>query len=338
MHRAHLPKDRVTIQDVAKHAGVSTMTVSNVFRGKGKVSPATRDRVLHSIQVLGYRPDPRALRLKGATIARVGLIYFDVESMFINGTIAAVSLAAAERGLQLLVRKSSNATPAQAFALADDLVAAGAEAIVLIPPFAELLAEGSGERSVAVPMVALATAAALPGISTVRIDNFEAAFSLTEKLVLKGRRRIGLAGGPLNHSDSRARLEGYRAALQKHALPVAEGLCRHGDFTFASGVEIGEMLLGTDAPPDAIVSANDDMAAGVLWAAHRMGVAVPAELSVTGFDDTLLATRVWPALTTVRQPVAVMAGRALDLAIEMRMADDARDVVLPFTMVERGST
>lgn len=330
-------KERVTIAAVARHAGVSTMTVSNVFNGKGKVAPATRERVMQAIEALGYRPDPMALRLKGAAIARIGLIHFDVESMFISGAIAAIAVAAAERGLQLLIRRSQAVSRQEALALAGELVRAGAQALLLIPPYAELLADEGGDGP-GVPMVALATATGLPGMSTVRIDNLAANFALTEHLIAGGRRRIGVATGPLNHSDSVARLDGYRAALDKHGLPFDPALCRHGHFTFASGLEIGESLLGAGDPPDAIVAANDDMAAGILWVAHRMGIDVPGRLAITGFDDTLLATRVWPSLTTVRQPVDTMAGLALDLALEARLPEAASDCLVPFTLIERGSS
>ncbi|MBB3955728.1 DNA-binding LacI/PurR family transcriptional regulator [Novosphingobium sediminicola] len=102
------------------------MTVSNVFNGKGKLAEATRERVMQAIEALGYRPDPMGLRLKGAAIARIGFIHFDVESMFISGAIAAITVAAAERGLQLLIRRSKAVSRQEALALAGELVRAGA--------------------------------------------------------------------------------------------------------------------------------------------------------------------------------------------------------------------
>jgi LacI family transcriptional regulator len=342
MGRPKQQHGRVTIQAVAERAGVSPMTVSNVSNGTGKVGAATRLRVLAAIEALGYVPNVAARRLMGSAIARIGLIHYDVESMFINAMMAGIATAAAEKGLQLLIRTSCQVSRSDTVELARSLVRSGAQALLLIPPFAELLAAAWPDAGIDVPAVALATAEPLPGLTTVRIDNFAAAHAMTARLAGGGRRRIAVVTGPLNHSDSVARLAGHRAALQEYGLPFDEALCIEGHFTFASGLAAGERLLGLADPPDAVVAANDDMAAGLLWVAHRNGVSVPERLAITGFDDTLLATRVWPSLTTVRQPIGDMAAHALDLAIEAARDPDGfgppRDRLLPFTVIERGSS
>lgn len=342
MGRPRQHNDRVTIQAVAERAGVSTMTVSNVFNRKGKVGADTRARVLAVIEELGYVPNLAARRLMGSAVARVGLIHADRDSMFINAMIAAVSIAAAEMGLQLLIRASQDASPDATAALASGLVRSGAQALLLIPPFAEALAASSAIVGLGVPVAALSTASALAGITTIRIDNYAAARAITNHLVDAGRRHIAVVAGPATHSDSLARLDGHRGALRDHGLSFDPDLCIAGDFTFLSGLEAAERLLALPDRPDAIVAANDDMAAGVLWTAHRRDVKVPAELAVTGFDDTLIATRVWPSLTTVHQPIREMASRALEFVVQAaRDPEDygpARDLVLPFSVIERGSS
>ncbi|WP_243652712.1 LacI family DNA-binding transcriptional regulator [Novosphingobium sp. PhB165] len=332
----------MTIQSVAERAGVSTMTVSNVFNRTGKVGAETRARVMAVIEELGYVPNLAARRLTGSAVARLGLIHADRDSMFINAMIAAVSIAAAEKGLQLIIRAAKVSSPAATIALANGLVRSGAQALLLIPPFAESMAESAASPSLGVPVAAISTASALADITTVRIDNHAAAHAVTSHLVAGGRRRIAVVTGPANHSDSVARLEGHIDALRDHGLSFAPALCISGDFTFLSGLEAAEKLLALPGRPDAIVTANDDMAAGVLWQAHRQGVRVPAELAVTGFDDTLIATRVWPLLTTVHQPILEMAAQALDLVVQAARDPEtygaARDVVLPFKVIERGSS
>lgn len=332
----------MTIQAVAKHAGVSAMTVSNVFNGTGKVGEATRARVLAAIGELGYAPNQAARRLVGASIARIGLIYPDVESIFINAALAAVSVVAAQKGLQLHVRAANGAGFEATADIARDLVRTGVEALLLMPPYAEMLGGSSVLGELGVPAAAIATAVALPYATTVRIDNRAAARAVTERLIARGRRRIAVVTGPQRHSDSVARLEGHREALERHGLPLDDELFVEGDFSFVSGLAAADRILDLAARPDAIVAANDDMAAAVLWIAHRRGVEVPAELAVTGFDDTLIATRVWPPLTTVRQPIRDMASEAIArLAQAVRNPgepQDPQDIVLAFTLVERDST
>ncbi|HWU02684.1 MAG TPA: substrate-binding domain-containing protein, partial [Novosphingobium sp.] len=149
----------------------------------------------------------------------------------------------------------------------------------------------------------------------------------------------GVVTGPVAHSDSHARLEGYKAALAEHGLPFVPELCAEGRFTFGSGLRAADALLSLPEPPDAIAAGNDDMAAAALLAAHRRGLVLPRDLAVCGFDDTLIATRVWPALTTVRQPIADMTSQAIDALVEALRDPRARgsDLVLDFTLVERES-
>jgi LacI family transcriptional regulator len=330
---------KVTIKAVAARAGVSAMTVSNVFNDTGKFSRDTRDRVLAAIEELGYVPNSAARRLVGATAARIGLLYAGVDSLFIDTTLAAAAVASAERGLQLIARKA--ASPEDALEVARSLQRSGADALLLLPPF-ELALSGSAEfLALGLATAAVATAAPLPDMFTVRIDNRAASRAITERLIAKGRRRIAVIAGPQDHSDGVERLRGCRDALAAHGVPLTDDLVIEGRFTFESGLEAAERLLALPQPPDAIVAANDDMAAAALWAAHRRGLTLPRDLAVTGFDDTLLATRVWPPLTTVRQPIDRMTARALDLLLDaLRRRPEIvppTDVLEAYALVERAS-
>ncbi|WBO22825.1 LacI family DNA-binding transcriptional regulator [Sphingomonas abietis] len=317
------------------------MTVSNVINQRGRVGMATRERVLAAIARLGYVPNQSARRLVGSAVAHIGLIYTDVESIFIDAMLAAVAVVAAERGIQLHIRPLDHAAPERITDVARDMVAKGAQALLLLPPYAEMMGEDAHRLDLGVPIAAIATAAPLPNISTVRIDNRAAARAITDHLIAKGRRQIAMVTGPRRHSDSVARVEGYRDALAAAGLAYDPRLCVDGDFTFPSGLVAAEMLLGSAVRPDAIVAGNDDMAAAILWVAHQRGLALPRDLSVTGFDDTMIATRVWPQLTTIRQPLKMMATEAMAcLAQAVREPDHdhaPRDIILPFLMVERAS-
>jgi LacI family transcriptional regulator len=341
MQRPRRSRDggKVTIKAVAARAGVSAMTVSNVFNDTGKFSRDTRERVLAAIEALGYVPNSAARRLVGAAPARIGLLYAGVDSMFMDATLAAAAVASAERGLQLIARKA--ASPEEALDVARALQASGADALLLLPPFELALSGSPAFQALGLTAAAIATAAPLPDMFTVRIDNRAASRAVTEHLIAKGRRRIAVIAGPQDHSDGVERLKGCREALAAHGLPLADDHVIEGRFTFESGLEATERLLDLAEPPDAIVAANDDMAAAALWTAHRRGLTLPRDLAVTGFDDTLLATRVWPPLTTVRQPIDRMTARALDLLLDALRRGPGPvtpvDVLEAYRLVERAS-
>jgi len=341
MSRRRDERSRPTLHAVAARAGVSAMTVSNVINRTGRAGSETRERVLAAVSELGYVPNQSARRLTGAGVARVGLVCADLDSVFIEMALAAVAVVAAECGVQLQIRSLESRPLTATIAVARELVDKGAQALLLLPPYAEDLGNDPRAATLGIPIAAIATAQPLPHIATIRIDNRSAAQAVTRRVIAAGRRRIAVVTGPMLHSDSAARLEGYRDALREHGLPIDPAHCIEGHFTFQSGIEAARHLLQGSTPPDAIIAGNDDMAAGVLWVAHHLGLALPADLSVTGFDDTMLATRVWPPLTTIRQPIRAMAAAAMEyLADAARLpsiSTDGFDAVLPFELVERGS-
>jgi LacI family transcriptional regulator len=317
------------------------MTVSNVINSTGRASVTTRERVLAAVAELGYVPNQSARRLVGSAVACVGLLYSGVESIFIDAMLAAIAVVAAEKGVQLQIRAVESGSPEGTAATAQDMVRKGAQALLLLPPYAEVMGQYVGLSGLGVPAAAIATAMPLRHITTIRIDNRAASRAITGHLIARGRRRIAVLAGPERHSDSVARLEGYRDALRAAGLPIDPAFFVEGDFTFPSGLAAAERLFDLSPRPDAVVAGNDDMAAAVLWVAHKRGINLPTELSVTGFDDTLIATRVWPPLTTIRQPIRDMAAEAMDwLARAVRhpgQGDQPTDLVLPFTLVERQS-
>jgi LacI family transcriptional regulator len=169
------------------------------------------------------------------------------------------------------------------------------------------------------------------------IDNVGAARTMTEHLIALGHRRIGFVKGHPDYATSAHRFAGYAEALSAAGIAQEAALIRGGFFDFASGGQAADALFDLPDPPSAIFASSDDMAAGVLAAAHKRGLRVPEQLSVAGFDDTALASVVWPPLTTIRQPTRAMGYEAADLLL---MGDDApverREV--PFQLVVRGST
>ncbi len=332
---------RVTLADVARAARVSAMTVSNVLNDSGRVSEGTRDRVRSTVSRLGYVPNLSAARLTGSSLSRVGVVYPAGSSAFVTTLIAAIATEAASRGLQIIFSPATIRDRAQAEMQTRDLIAAGAEGVALVSPFAELMGSQT-VRELDAPLAGLLAARPIEGMATVRIDNEAAAYAITTLLLDKGHDRIAVITGPADHGDSPLRLAGHRAALRARLLEKNPEHEVVGDFTFASGVSGAERLMAVSPAPTAIVCANDETAAGVLWWLNKHGLRVPDEVAVCGFDDTQLATRVWPTLTTIKQPFPEMAAVALDAlatAFRARSRPSAMtDTVLPFALIERGST
>ncbi len=195
-------------------------------------------------------------------------------------------------------------------------------------------------------LVALSFASATPGkrASAVRIDDFNGARAMTRYLIELGHEDIAIILGDPEHSPAQHREAGYRAAMAEAGLKVGPGRLLQGYFTYRSGLEAAQRLLNGSDRPTAIFACNDDMAAGALAAAHGAGIKIPAELSVAGFDDTPVATTVWPELTTVRQPIAEMAARAISILSDQVRSRRSGGTVEPvhelagFEIIPRGST
>jgi LacI family transcriptional regulator len=213
--------------------------------------------------------------------------------------------------------------------------------MILAPPVCddpEVIATLRGNHT---PSVLISPASDdVPGMGRVLMDDAKAAEEVTNLLIGLGHERIAFVQGHQSASERRQR--GFERAMAVHDLAVDPALIVPGRFDFDSGVEGAHRLLSLTAPPTAIFAANDDMALGVLAAAQRLGIEVPRQLSIVGFDDSRAASLVWPALTTVRQPVAEMAMAAVDMLLsgDLKAGSTAPPPVrvLPHELMVRGST
>lgn len=333
----------VTISDVAAHAGVSAMTVSNVLNGRKKVQDKTREIVEAAIRELGYTPNAAAQALASAAQLRVGLVYSNPQSAFLSAVLVGALNATSQLGAQLLIRPCNAEDAASIGETISALARAGAGALLLPPPYCEMVEQIQTLRDHGLPIVAISPGCELVNLDSVRIDDFSAARAMTSWLIERGHRRIGLIGGPANHFASTSRLEGYRAALADAGLEPDPDLEVEGNFNYDSGLVAARALFALDARPSAIFATADDMAAAVVSEAHRLGLDVPGDVSIVGFDDTPIAVKIWPRLTTVRQPIAEISELATRRAIELLRARNSDELGissehLPFQIIEREST
>jgi LacI family transcriptional regulator len=289
------------------------MTVSRVINGAGNVKPKTLAAVDAAIAKLKYAPNPAARSLAGARQIRIGLLYDNPSAAYLSEFLLGVLEQASLSHVQLVVEKC--VTGVDEVHVARHLIAGGIDGILLPPPLCDSQAVLDVLIASDTPYVAVASGRPAGQVSSVSIDDVEAARAMTAHLLELGHRRIGFIIGNPDHTASERRLEGYKAALAATGVSFDNKLVVQGFFTYRSGLEAAEKLMKLAEPPTAIFASNDDMAAATVAVAHRHALAVPGDLSVCGFDDTALATTIWPELTTVRQPIGEMSRSALELLV-----------------------
>ena len=316
------------------------MTVSRVINGETNVRPATREAVNAAISALNYAPNPAARSLAGAGPARIGLLYSNPSAGFLSEFLVGGLDQASRSDVQIIVEKCELGD--HEVEVAQHLIDGGIDGIILPPPLCEAPALLALLAAARVPTVSVATSLPAEAMLAIRIDDRQAAATMTRHIMDLGHRRIGFITGNPNLSASTQRLEGYREALSAAGIAVDPALIAEGLYTYRSGLDAAEQLLDLDVPPTAIFSSNDDMAAATVAVAHRRGLDVPGDLTVCGFDDTTLSTAIWPELTTIHQPIADMARAAVELlvgTIRRQKGGEGLDSqqVLDFTLIRRQS-
>jgi LacI family transcriptional regulator len=311
-----------TINDVARRAGVSIKTVSRVINLEPHVRPATRARVLGAMRELGYVANVSAQRLASGRVNAIGFVFQNPSWQYMQAALQGVLEKGRQDGYDVLMHPCDAAQPAACENLLDLVARRSVDGFIFTPPCDVLGGVLSDLETSGVPFVRINPRDRSTPFPYVIADDRQGAYEMTRYLLELGHRRIGLVTGTDIQIASQERLEGYRQALVGYGLPVSAELCVGGAFTFESGLAAGRALLDLERRPTAIFACNDDMAAGVLAAAHEAGMAVPEALSVAGFDNTPLAWQVWPALTTVAQPIYDMALLATDILIRTLRGED----------------
>lgn len=304
------------------------MTVSRVVNGASAVKPDTRAAVERAIAELGYTPNIVARRLAGGGALRFGLLYSNPSAFWLSEFLVGGLDAAQLQGIQLVVVKSTPGT--NELTAARNLLTDGIDGLILPPPLCNHEPLLDMVRNSRVAAVAVASGLPVDGMASLGIDDFAAARTMTEHLLAIGHRRIGFIVGSPSQTASARRRDGFVAALAAAGIAAEPCLFAQGDFTYRSGLGGAEQLLGLRERPTAIFASNDDMAAATLAVADRMGLDVPHDLTVCGFDDTPLATLIWPALTTIRQPVAEMGNAAICMLADAITANRNGEGAKPF--------
>ena len=324
---------RPTLATIAQHAGVSPATVSKVINGRADVAPATRERVRAVLARYDYTPPQRASAL-------IELVFANLSSPWAVEILRGVEAYASSRGRAVAV---STVGPQGAVAPTD-----WAGAVSGHQPAGVLLAMSQLTRPQwrhlqerGIPLVVIDPADMPdPEVPSVGATNWSGGIAAAEHLVGLGHRRIAVIGGPEAYLCSRARVEGFRHALERADRRLDLDLLRWGDFSHEAGFHHALELLDRADAPTAVFAGNDRQALGVYEAARQLGLSVPGELSVVGFDDLPLARWVSPPLTTVRQPLVEIGATAAELLLQLVGGGRLRStrVELATELVERLST
>ena len=333
----------ITIHDVAKRAGVSSMTVSRVINRNVNVREPLQRKVMEAIEALGYQMNMAARTTRaGMSRAKIGILYSNPSASFLNEVLLGSLEETSKLGNQLILEKCTG-LQSQKQAL-KRLLEQGVEGIILPPPLCDAEVTIDLLRKAGIPVVALATADPLHDVSAVRINDLEGAISMTNYLLGLGHKRIAFIKGDPQHTPTAKRYAGFEAAMAQAGIPIDPRYVARGNYTYQSGLEAAEGLLSLEFRPTAIFASNDDMAAAVISVAAGLGMRVPDDLSVCGFDDTSIATTVWPQITTVHQPIVAMGRASVAMAFEqVRRVKSGQppvvsDNIVKFSLKERGST
>lgn len=331
---------KLTINDIARLAGVSKKTVSRVINRSPLLNQETRDRVEKIIHDTGYVPNPQARALALGRNFLIGLVFDNPNAQMVLSMQRGILEALHGTEFELVVRPVDRGSGT----VMDDIVGFVTRqrlfGVIILPPLSEndslaQLLDEAGCR-----YVRMGSALLDDPEHMVASNDRDAVADAVRYLIGQGHSRIGFIAGPHGFRSSKERREGFELALAEAGISLPRSFVADGQYTFESGVSASENLFALSPPPTAIFASNDEMAAGVLYAARLRGIDVPEQLSIIGFDDTPLTTRVWPPLTTVRWPIAAM-GRAAALKLIGTAIGENADVGEPSlfssTLIRRSS-
>ena len=324
-----------TMQDIARASGVSQSTVSRVLTGAPTVvpiNPATRERVLEVARQLRYRPNPLARGLRGARTMLLGVIVREITDPFFAGAVDAISSEANRRGYNVVLGHAHGKTD-EAIALRAVLETRHCDAILLLGDTSDQPRLLEDLRDTNITVVGLWQGSApVRGISTVSVDNRAGVEALLGHLLGLGHKRLAFIGGGFGEGlllgDIGERRAAFLDLMAAAGLPLNDGYIREIKNNLSGGATAFESLMKLPVRPTAILASTDLLAIGAIHSAGRMGMTVPGDISIVGFDDLPMAEYTNPALTTVRQPMAAMAAVGVGAAIDNNGGEEAPEVKL----------
>ncbi len=329
---------RPSIKDIAAHAGVAPSTVSRALAGSARISERTRQRVQTIAQTLGYTPSATARSLVTGASHLIGLITPSLADPYAAAVVSGIETAAAAHDYRLLIA-TSHGDPEQEIAGVRLLLGQQVDGLIVLssragPAYRPLL------PALDIPTIFVNSDQPGEQVYSIATDNEQGGWLATRHLLACGHRRIAYLGGPAAGRSQQARLAGYRRALRGAGAPYEPALILPGDGSSASGQAALAALLALPAEkrPTALFCYNDLSALGLLAAAHAHGLAIPAQLSVIGFDNLPYAALSLPPLTTIDQRKDEMGRLAVETILAARAHEPVSDIHLPGELIPRHTT
>ena len=334
----------ITIRDVAHHANVAMTTVSRVLNNEPNVRQETRERVLESVQTLGYKPNISARNLASTNSYCIGMFYDVLESNYFSMLLIGSLIQCRDEGYQLVIEAFDDKFNYQYTSILDRIRQLKLDGVILPEPICDYDVLVKALVACGIPYVRVSPQTDSHKAPYVCIDDHAAAYNLTNYLISLGHKELGIIKGRERDNTSILRYQGFCSALEEHGLSCLPENETLGDYSYSSGVTCAEMMLGHKKKPTAIFASNDEMAAAVIATANRLGYSVPKDLSVAGFDNAAIGLNVYPNLTTINQNLQQLGCSATELLFQrIKKADDkenseAPSSILNFEMIVRQST
>jgi LacI family transcriptional regulator len=329
-----------TIRDVARVAGCSIKTVSRVINGEPYVTEETRAKVQAAVRAVGYAPNISAKRLAENKSYMICILMYPGFYQPASEMLERIMDIGYEENYDILIQPYFPPHARSKKKLVSLIYEHRIDRFVTTPP---LDADEFVEDMITtykVPHVRITPYDRTATTPYVTGEDYQGARAMTEYLINQGHRRISFLAGPGNIRSSADRLDGYRDALSQHQVPVEEDLIRKSEWTFDGGYTLTQQLFELPHPPTAIFAGNDEAAYGAIFAAQELGLEIPNDISICGFDDLGLSKNIWPGLTTVHQPGEALVELATRLLIDMLKGKTpvSTEIVIPSRLVIRGST
>jgi LacI family transcriptional regulator len=332
------------MMDVAEKAQVSVMTVSRVLNLNSPVSESTRTKVMQAVEALSYKPNLAGRTLASKRSFAIGLLYHNPSQSYVNKFLIGAMNSCRSVGYHLIIDECCGSVEHNmdiVYSLINDTQVDG---VIMLPPVSDSMEFISVLKENKVPLIRIAPDRNLDESPYVCMDDYSASYDIVTHMIKKGHTKIGFIIGHPNQGVSRLRYQGYLDALRSHQIHVPAEYIEQGFFDYKSGLDAAEKLLALEERPTAIFASNDDMAAAVVAAAHKHKMDVPKDIAVAGFDDTEIASIVWPQLTTIQQPIEEMASESIRILAKNISSpkEDASHAdyrhVLDYKLITRAST
>ena len=332
---------KITINDIARLSGVSKKTVSRVINNSPLLSAETRDRIQGIIDQHGYVPDPQARGLAFRRAFLIGLVYDNPNAQYVIDMQQGILDAVRGSGYELIVHPCDRAQPSFLTDLKTFVQRQKLFGVVLPPSVSEDDGACAVLRAIECPFVRIASVPLDEPASSLVTNDYRGAYEAAIHLADLGHRCIAFISGPQSFRSSHERRRGFELGLNSRGLALDPSNNVEGAYTFESGWQAAQILLARPDRPTAIFAGNDEMATGVYRAAHEAGLTIPDDLSVIGFDDSAIAAKVWPPLSSVRLPIRAMGRMAAEKLLARATPAGAQSVpgdeVIPSLVIRQSS-